>query len=288
MKKTFYKSLSLIALIAMMANPVMSMQKPKKTGCRKRDHVQNHKDNRKIITQNNKNVPSPHSISVVVMQKANNYRTLNQYVASQAAPQNQGLILGKNRINYKIIPHTKWHMTLIAFSVPFQKQPNPRELREVVINLYKILNNYADDLRGITYEFDQLKTIGKNTHLAAHFNFVHNVPGDQRKNRDSYQRKFTDAYSCIVKEFLQTYPNATMAFGYLSVPHISVASTIPTGQTIAPFSIQPPPAGTVSNVSLMGIQNAPKPLFVSGRYLKGNNPNTGAPIFETFDSWHIK
>ena len=149
-----------------------------------------------------------------LMQPTDEYRTLNNCVDS---------LFHANKFpkGYNKTADSKWHISMIAFAVPFKEAPNREEVVHASNALRNTMKSYKATLRGITFTFQSLESIGTNKFIAAHYDF---------KNGKA---KFLNAYAHIIDDFLQKYNQAWLLYGYkIVVPHVSVAKTSNPGDKV--------------------------------------------------------
>ncbi len=202
-----------------------------------------HQINSQITKANQAQFGKKPYFSLNVMQPTPAYKTLNQCV--------NYLFQGKKfPTGYGKMPDKDWHISTIVVAIPFKGQPNKAEVQKAMEKLARIIKKHKATLKGTTFTFKKLESIGKHKFIAAHYDF---------KNA-KHKATFLKAYAQIINEFLNYYPDAWMMFGYRTIPHVSIAST---GNPTQKVTISTQKCNPIKDVELMyGTRN----LFISAGY----------------------
>lgn len=198
-------------------------------------------------------VQNHHYMNVAVMQPTPLYKTLNTCVDEAIAKGGFG--------PYGKVPAAQWHISLIVFHVPLNAAPTKADAQKAVDDLYTIVKGFRSKLKGITYTFDDIRSIGSHQWLAAHYSFM-----DKKQ-----QGRFTKSYGYIIDSYLKKCPTCWMEYGYRSIPHISVGSVGKASQPKAQFICKT--NSPVKKIELL--YRAPqtknrKQIFISTRYFDQN------------------
>ena len=235
--KTINKSL-IIGLFSIITGQAFGMQPPKEQS---QAVLQLHKDNRSITDANQTRYQNTPCFTLNLMQPTDGYRTLSGCV-------NKLLKDKKIPANYGKIPEKDRHISTIVVAVPFQGKPNQQEVVNAINDLSTIIKGYKSKLKGVTYRFKSLESIGKHKFIAAHYNF--------KKGK----LPFLESYAHIINGFLKKHPTAWMFFGYHTIPHISVLSTGTPGGKI---TLNISKCNAINDVALM---HGGRNLYISAGY----------------------
>lgn len=205
-----------------------------------------HTQNKKTSQSNKAAYANKDYFTLFVMQPTPGYSSLNGCV---------NYLFRNNRFpkKYTKIPQKDWHISLIAIAVPFIGKPGNAEVDRAAQRLQIILRRYKHLMRGSSFSYSKISSIGTNKFIATHYNFA------------SGETKFLEAYAKAIKDFFAYYRQAYMLYGYKVVPHISVASTNNPGKAI---NINTSGCYRINNINLM---HSGRNIYVAGSYYDPKN-----------------
>lgn len=227
---------NIIVFIAafMAAAPALSMQ------------ISVAKQNQQLSDANQQAFANQPYLTLAVIQPTPGYRSLETHVKNQnTAIKNAG---------YGQVPSQDWHLSVMVFAVPFPQQPSLAYAQQALDHLAAIIDGYKKDLSDVEFQYTELKSLGSHKFLVAEYERVGRKP-------------FFSLYADIVHDFMQTYPQSWMYYGYDMVPHVSVASKMKSAGAASATMIQGAPRSPIKNLQL---RHKGRKLEISARYFDTN------------------
>ncbi len=161
-------------------------------------------------------------ITISLMQPVRGFTSLENYI--NALTDSGKSVYMIDKVPYKRLDPNDWHMSLITIALPLSpdvlalqaqnKQEYIKRIREIAEEALNVLGEAAQKslsyLNGVAFSFDRIAGIGTNKFVAAYFGFI--------RGRLAFFKAYTD----IIGDFLEHYPDAWMLYGFDPIPHVSV------------------------------------------------------------------